>query len=120
MKPSENIENCNYLHLEDNKAKDIKEKMPAEEKLTGLAELYKGFSDSTRIKILYLLLQSELCVCDIAGILSMSQSAISHQLKVLKVLKLVTAKREGKAIIYSLADAHVHTIIEQGLNHINE
>ena len=98
----------------------IKDILPEEEILYDLAELYKVFGDSTRIKILYALFESELCVCDIANVLEMTQSAISHQLRVLKNNMLVKYRREGKTIIYSLADGHVRTILDQGLEHIEE
>lgn len=94
--------------------------MPDDEILYDLADLFKIFADSTRIKILYALLESELCVCDIAQRLSMTQSAISHQLRVLKQSKLVKYRREGKAILYSLADGHVRTILDQGMEHVGE
>lgn len=98
----------------------VAEEMPDEEILYDLADLFKIFSDSTRIKILYVLFESELCVCDIAQLLNMSQSAISHQLRLLKQSKLVKYRRDGKAILYSLADSHVHTIINQGMEHVAE
>ena len=94
--------------------------IPDENLLFDLAELYKIFGDTTRIKILYVLFQSELCVCDIAALLNMGQSAISHQLKVLKQSKLVKSRREGKSVFYSLSDSHVRTIIDQGVEHIEE
>lgn len=94
--------------------------MPEEESLYDLAELFKVFGDTTRIRILYALFESELCVCDIAEILSMTQSAISHQLRVLKQARLVRSRREGKQIYYFLADDHVRTIIGQGMDHIDE
>ena len=94
--------------------------MPDEEILYDLAELFKLFADSTRIKILYVLFASELCVCDIAQLLNMSQSAISHQLRALKQAKLVRYRREGKQVFYSLADGHVRTILGQGMEHVSE
>lgn len=94
--------------------------MPKEEELYELADLFKIFSDPTRIKILYVLSESELCVCDIAEKLDMTQSAISHQLKILKQSKLVKNRREGQAVFYSLADSHVKTIMRQGLDHVQE
>ena len=94
--------------------------MPCEENLYDLAELFKVFGDTTRIRILYVLFEAEMCVCDIAEILNMTQSAIYHQLKVLKQAKLVRNRREGKQIYYSLADDHVRTIIGQGMDHVNE
>ena len=94
--------------------------MPGDERLYDLAELFKVFGDSTRIKILYALFEAEMCVCDIAEVLSMTQSAISHQLRLLKQAKLVKNRREGKTVYYSLADDHVRTIIDQGMEHIEE
>ena len=94
--------------------------MPCEENLYDLAELFKVFGDTTRIRILYVLFEAEMCVCDIAQILNMTQSAISHQLRVLKQARLVRNRREGKQIYYSLADDHVRTIIGQGMDHIEE
>ena len=94
--------------------------MPNEELLYDLAELYKVFGDSTRIKILYLLFESEMCVCDIAQLLNMSISAISHQLRVLKQAQLVRFRRDGRTVFYALADDHVRTILDQGMEHICE
>lgn len=94
--------------------------MPDEERLYDLAELFKVFGDTTRIRILYVLFEAEMCVCDIAQILNMTQSAISHQLRILKQARLVRNRREGKQIYYSLADEHVRTIIGQGMDHIEE
>lgn len=94
--------------------------MPDEESLYDLAELFKVFGDTTRIRILYVLFESEMCVCDLAEILSMTQSAISHQLRVLKQARLVRSRREGKQSYYFLADDHVRTIIGQGMDHITE
>lgn len=94
--------------------------LPEETELYDLAELFKIFGDSTRIRILYVLEVSEMCVCDIAQVLGMTQSAISHQLRILKQNKLVKSRREGKSIFYSLADSHVSTILAQGREHIEE
>ena len=94
--------------------------MPNEELLYDLAELFKVFGDSTRIKILYVLFESEMPVCDIAEALNMTISAISHQLKILKQAKLVKYRKSGKNVIYSLADDHVRTMIGQGMDHITE
>ena len=94
--------------------------MPDENELYDLAELFKVFGDSTRIRILYVLFESDACVCDIDNALGMNQSAISHQLKILKQNRLVTGRRDGKSIIYSLADDHVRLIIDQGREHIEE
>ena len=94
--------------------------MPSEDELYDLAELFKVFGDSTSIRILLVLFEKDVCVCDLAETLNMTQSAISHQLKILKQNKLVKGRREGKSVFYSLADDHVRTIIEQGIDHIAE
>ena len=114
------IEHCEEVHIHSKFVKDIENMMPDEDRLVDLAELFKVFGDSTRIRILYALFESEMCVCDIAESLNMTQSAISHQLKILKQSKLVGNRREGKSIIYFLADDHVRTILGQGMNHILE
>lgn len=98
----------------------IDSEIPQDEILYDLADLFKIFGDTTRIKLLYALKEAELCVGDIAELLKMNQSAVSHQLKVLKQNKLVKFRREGKTIWYSLADDHVLTILNQGLDHIQE
>lgn len=98
----------------------LKSEMIEEELLYDVADLFKLFSDSTRIKILYTLISGEFCVCDIADLLGMTQSSISHQLRLLKQNSLVKSRREGKSIYYSLADDHVKTIISQGLEHVKE
>ena len=94
--------------------------MPGEDTLYDLTELFRIFGDSTRVRILYVLFESEMCVCDIAQLLGMTQSAISHQLRALKNARLVKSRREGKTVFYSLADDHVKTIINQGLEHVCE
>ncbi|MBQ3790168.1 MAG: winged helix-turn-helix transcriptional regulator [Lachnospiraceae bacterium] len=94
--------------------------MPDEEEIFDLAELFKIFGDSTRMRILFALFDHEICVNDLAEILSMTQSAVSHQLRILKSAHLVGSRREGKSIIYFLADEHVRTIIDQGREHIEE
>lgn len=98
----------------------VRSLLPKDEVLYDLAELFKIFGDSTRVKILYALLESELCVCDIAKLMEVSQSAVSHQLRVLKSSKLVKFRREGKTVYYSLADEHVIRILSQGMEHILE
>ena len=98
----------------------LSDQVPTEEELYDLAELFKVFGDSTRIKILYVLVESDMSVGDIAQALNMTQSSISHQLRVLKQSRLVRFRREGKNIVYSLADDHVHTIMRQGLEHLEE
>ncbi|MDD2955149.1 MAG: metalloregulator ArsR/SmtB family transcription factor [Oscillospiraceae bacterium] len=95
-----------------------KSHMPDEDSLFSLAELFKVFSDSTRIRIMCALADEELCVCDIADLLGVSQSAISHQLRLLRASHLVRTRREGKSVFYSLDDHHVHSILREGLDHI--
>lgn len=114
------MEENTYLYVSRKLLEQIDEKMPPEEELKDLAEFFKVFGDVTRLKILSALLCSELCVYDIAAVLQMSQSAISHQLRVLKQLDLVKYRREGKTCFYALADAHIATILSQGLDHIEE
>ncbi|MGN0654064.1 MAG: ArsR/SmtB family transcription factor [Oscillospiraceae bacterium] len=114
------IEKCDYIHAHEDIIKKVEELMPDEELLYDLSELFKVFGDSTRIRMLYVLSESEMCVCDLATILGMTQSAISHQLRALKQSKLVKCRRDGKSVFYSLADSHVKTILEQGLEHIEE
>lgn len=100
--------------------KQVQDSMPGIETLTALSDLFKLFGDTTRIKILYSLFESELCVCAISELLQMSQSAISHQLKILRDGNLVATRREGKTIYYHLADEHVRLIIGQGYEHVTE
>ncbi len=106
--------------LDSEKLSQIDSQIPEDEVLYDLADLFKIFGDTTRIKILYALRESELCVGDIADLLKMNQSAVSHQLKILKQSKLVKFRREGKTMWYSLADSHVVAIIDQGMEHIQE
>lgn len=108
------------MHSHDEVLKKVRSDYPETSNLDDLSDLFKVFGDSTRIKILYSLFESELCVCAIAELLNMTQSAISHQLKLLKDAKLVDSVREGKTIKYSLADDHVRTIIGQGYEHLME
>ena len=98
----------------------VRTQLPPDEQLYDLAELFKIFGHSTRVKILYALLESELCVCDIAKLMEVTQSAVSHQLRVLKNSKLVKFRREGKTVYYTLADSHVIHILAQGMEHICE
>lgn len=116
----ESIEQCEYIHVHEDTVEQVNEHMPDEENLYDLADFFKVFADSTRIKILYVLMCSEVCVCDLAQILGMSQSAISHQLRTLKQMDLVKGRREGKTVFYSLSDSHIKTILSQGLEHIQE
>lgn len=109
---------CNVIHKEV--VENVKNKLPKEETLYDLAELFKVFGDSTRIKIICSLFESEMCVCDLSCLLNMTQSAISHQLRVLKSARLVKFRREGKVVYYSLDDEHIKHIYDAGLNHISE
>lgn len=111
---------CEFMHVHEEIVEQVEKAMPDEQQLLDLSEFFKVFGDSTRIKILYVLSQSEMCVCDIATLLQMGQSAISHQLRVLKQMRLVTFRRDGKTVFYSLADAHIQTILAQGMEHISE
>lgn len=113
-------ESNEYIRAHSEEIDKVLEKMPDEELLYDIAELYKIFGDSTRIKILYVLFESEMCVYDIAQLLNMSMSAISHQLRILKQAQLVKFRRDGKTMFYSLADDHVRTILDQGMEHICE
>lgn len=117
MKSDDKVEICDCVHRQEHISEKI---IPHTEILYSLAELFKVFGDPTRIRILYALSAGELCVCDIASVLNMSQSAISHQLRVLKQNHLVKFRREGKTLYYSLADSHVETILNQGLEHVQE
>lgn len=114
------LEHCESVEIHEDLLKIVRDKLPDEEELYDLAELFKVFGDSTRIRILFVLFEAEVCVCDLAEALHMTQSAVSHQLKILKQNKLVKSRREGKSIFYSLADGHVRTIIDQGREHIEE
>lgn len=109
-----------YLQVDEEMVNKVRETMPPEEEMQDLAEFYRVFGDATRLKILYVLLCSEMCVYDIANLIGMSQSAVSHQLRILKQMDLVKNRREGKTIFYALADAHIVTILSQGLDHIEE
>ena len=114
------VECCDITCYHEEKVKAVLAHMPEEERIKELAEFYKVFADATRVKILYVLLEAEMCVCDLAAVLKMTQSAISHQLRVLKQMKLVKNRREGKVVYYSLADGHIQNIISQGMEHIME
>lgn len=116
-KTSKDIPNCNIIHKET--FEYVKSKMPKNDLLGHIAEFFKLVGDQTRIKILYALFESPMCVCDIAILLNMSQSAISHQLRVLKQAGLVKYKKEGRVVFYSLDDDHVKNILDQGMDHIN-
>ena len=116
----EHAESCEVQHCHKEVVERVEERIPVDEDMYDLADFFKVFGDTTRIKILYALRISEMCVCDIADALKMTQSAISHQLRILKQMDLVKARRDGKAIYYSLADDHIAIILDVGLEHINE
>ena len=120
MEDRYNVECCDFIHAHEEIVEKVRDKIPGEDTLYDLTELFRIFADSTRIRILYVLLESEMCVCDIAQLLGMTQSAISHQLQVLKKSKLVKYRRDGKTVFYSLADDHVRSILDQGMEHVAE
>lgn len=109
---------CGGKNIE--KMEEIGKTMPVEEEIYDVAELFKVLGDQTRVKILFILIKDEMCVCDIAELLEMSQSAISHQLRVLKQARLVKYRREGKTVYYSVSDEHVAVILNMGIEHISE
>ena len=114
------IPNCEFMHAHEEIIEKVNASMPDEELLYDLAELYKVFGDSTRIKILYVLFESEMCVCDISAALDMNQSTISHQLKTLRNSRLIRYRREGKVVYYSLDDEHIGQVLLQGMLHVSE
>ena len=120
MEDRYNVECCDFIHAHEDIVEKVRQVMPGEDTLYDLTELFRIFGDSTRVRILYVLFESEMCVCDIAALLGMTQSAISHQLRALKNARLVKSRREGKTVFYSLTDDHVKTIIDQGLEHVSE
>ena len=109
---------CTVLH--EDVVNEVKKKIPEDELIYDLAEFFKVFADSTRMKIIYALMENELCVCDIANIVQTTQSAISHQLRLLKQAKLVKFRKEGKVVYYSLDDHHISQIVKKGREHIEE
>lgn len=119
-KSTHDVPCCTFLHAHESVIEGVKDAMPAEDTLLELAELFHVFGDSTRIKILYVLLEHELCVCDIATLLNMTVSSISHQLRILKSAKLVRWRKSGKTVFYALADDHVRTVLGQGMEHVTE
>ena len=120
MPADRDVDCCDFLHAHEDLVEAVRQRMPDEDILYDLTELFRLFGDSTRLRILYVLFESELCVCDIAVLLGLTQSAISHQLRALKRARLVKSRREGKTVFYSLSDDHVKTIINQGLDHVRE
>lgn len=115
---SNNVDLCQCKEVHEQVVENIKESIPDEAIVQKLAELFKVFGDGTRLKIIYALLQKELCVCDICEIVEMSQSSVSHQLRLLKTTGLVKYRKEGKTVFYSLDDEHVNSIFSVGLSHI--
>ena len=111
---------CEYLNVHEDAVARVLAALPDDETLYDLSELFRVFGDSTRIKILYALMGRELCVADIAEATATSQSAVSHQLRTLKQSHLVKFRRDGRNILYSLADDHVYTMLNQGMSHICE
>lgn len=116
----EDIDRCDCTTIHEEVVGKVRNGMPREDTLMDLSDTFKVFSDSTRLKILCALIQAEMCVCDIAALLGMTQSAVSHQLRVLKQANLVKNRRDGKVVYYSIADAHVETIINNGMEHVLE
>ena len=118
--PKKTVDTCENEVIHEDIVNRVQKMFPADEVLFDLSDFYKIFGDTTRVKILYALDKSDLCVCDISALLGMSVSAVSHQLKVLREAKLVKTERDGKVIYYSLSDDHVKRILECGLEHILE
>ena len=116
----ESIPRCEESELHPDLIARATRQLPPDEELFALADLFKIFGDSTRIRILYVLFETELCVCDIARLLGMNLSAISHQLRILKQARLVKFRRAGKTVYYSLDDDHIHAILDQGMEHVRE
>ena len=114
------VECCDFIHAHEDIVKKVQKEMPSEDTLYDLTELFRIFGDSTRVRILYVLFEAEMCVCDIAMLLGLTQSAVSHQLRALKNARLVKSRRDGKTVFYSLADDHVKTILQMGLEHVLE
>ncbi len=116
----EEIERCSCTVIHQEVVDEVKDKMPDEDILFDIADLFKLFGDSTRIKIICALFEAEMCVCDLTVLLGMTQSAISHQLRTLKAARLVKARRSGKVVYYSLDDEHIKDIFDAGMNHVME
>lgn len=114
------LECCESSEIHEELLSAVRRKLPDEDRIYDLAELFKVFGDSTRMRILFVLFEAEVCVCDLAEALNMTVSAISHQLRILKQSKLVKSEKKGRSVFYSLADEHVRSIVEQGMEHILE
>ena len=119
-KSAENPPFCQQEHRHPEHIEAVRRLMPDDDSLYDLSEVFRVFGDSTRIRILYALFESELCVCDLATLLGLTQSAVSHQLRILKDAKLVKFRREGKSIFYTLDDDHVRAILSLGMEHLSE
>lgn len=114
------IDTCGFLCVHEDVVAQVQRNLPDEEHMLQLADLFKVFGDGTRVRILFVLFESEVCVCDLARLLGMTQSAVSHQLRILKQAHLIKARRDGKTIFYSLADDHVSALLKQGMEHVCE
>lgn len=111
---------CEITIIHEDVVKEVKKIMPKDDEIYDLAEFFKVFADSTRMKMIYALMENELCVCDLANIVNTTQSAISHQLKILRQSKLVKFRKKGKVVYYSLDDEHISQIVKKGREHIEE
>lgn len=120
MNDSDSFENCSCTVIHEDIIKKVSSLMPDDKKLYELSELFKVLGDTTRVKIIYALFESEMCVCDISALFNMNQSAISHQLRTLKQARLVKFRRDGKVVYYSLDDEHVKLLFDYGLIHVKE
>ncbi len=120
MAKNTEILTCDCEIINEATVKKVKKAMPNDDKIIDTAEFFSVFGDSTRMKILWALTHSEMCVCDIAALLNMTKSAISHQLKILKQARLVKYRKEGKMVYYSHCDSHIRSIIEEGFEHVGE
>lgn len=117
---NQNIECCQDVFVHEDTVEHVRKGLPGDDAVNDLAEFFKVFGDATRLKILHALFISEMCVCDLSGLLDMSQSAVSHQLKVLRQCRIVKHRREGRNVYYSLDDEHIQQIIHVGLAHMDE
>lgn len=114
------IDACSFLCVHEDVVEQVQQSLPEMTQLLRLADLFKTFGDGTRVRILCVLLEAEVCVCDLATLLGVTQSAVSHQLRILRDARLIKARRDGKTVFYSLADDHVATLLKQGMEHISE
>ncbi|WP_319202839.1 metalloregulator ArsR/SmtB family transcription factor [uncultured Ilyobacter sp.] len=113
-----NVETCDCITIHKDVVEKVKKNLKSDELIQNVADFFKAFSDSTRLKIVSMLLEEEMCVCDIANVLNMTHSSVSHQLRVLRQLRVVKNRKEGKTVYYSLDDDHVRTILAQGISHL--